>query len=273
MNLWISISLSLLFLFTQKVEAGCSFKDKELNIYSLSGPVTVALKELGLLKLSNVKGVSVFHPVSSQEFSGKLLPGGIFLSREMMKEMKGSLVFFDESRELGKIFSSMKEIKLREIKTRGLTPEEVTNLMVKELEAITNDCEKELESFRLKSQKLSKEILSKTPKNFSAVFYLGELRNQKRPDLAMVNDGIVKWLKGQGKLKTYPSDLAYVSWSAKIIHELPEDTLHIGVADSGGKMEKEFKKIDSKRINFTYPGSLIPGLSQQEAWLYLFNLL
>jgi hypothetical protein len=273
MNLWISISLSLLFLIPQRIEAECSFRDEDQSIYSLSGPVTVALKELKLLKLSHVKGVSIFHPIASDEFSGKLLPGGIFLSREVMKEMKGSLVFFDESRELGKILSSMKELKLREVKTRGLTPEEVTSLMIKELKAITKDCDKEFESFLLKSQKLSKEILSKAPKNFSAVFYLGELRNQKRPDLAMVNDGIVKWLKDQGKLKTYPSELAYVSWSAKIIHELPEETLHIGVIDSGGKMKKEFKKLDSRRINFTYPGSLIPGLSQQEAWLYLLNLL
>lgn len=273
MNLWISISLSLLFLVIQRVEAECRFKDKEQRLYSLSGPITVALKELKLLKLSNVKGISVFHPVSSDEFKGRFLPGGIFLSREVMKEMSGSLVFFDESRELKKILSSMKELKLREIKTRGITPEEVTTVMIKELKAITQDCEKEFENFKLKSQKLSQKILSRAPENFTAIFYLGKLRNKKVPDLAMVNDGIVKWIKNQGKLKTYPSELAYVSWSAKIMNDLPKDTLHIGIIDSGKKMEKEFKKLNSKRINFTYPGSLIPGLSQQEAWLYLLNSL
>jgi hypothetical protein len=271
MKLWISISLSLFLFSIEKGKASCDFNESLKSVYSLSGPVTIALKELELLKSKKLKGLSVFHPITDDEFEGEFLPGGIFLSREYLSKMKESLIFLDESRELSRMLKGVKGITLEEIQTRGLTPLQVTELVVQKMKKYLSGCDSELLKFQNKSKALAKEILSKLPVKLTAVFYLGQIRPPRVPDMAIVNDGVVKWLKDSEKLKTYPSTLAYVNWSAKIIQEMPENTLHIGVVDSGRVFKKEVSKINAKRINFTYPGSLIPGLSQQEAWLYLIN--
>lgn len=271
MKLWISISLSFLLTNISQGKASCDFNESLKTVYSLSGPVTVALKELELLKSKKLKGLSVFHPITADEFQGEILPGGIFLSREHLQKMKGSLIFLDESRELSRMLKSVEGISLEEIQTRGLTPLEVTEQVSKVLKKYLQNCEEKILKFQNKSRALASEILLKIPGDLTAVFYLGQIRPPRLPDMAMVNDGIVKWLKIEGRLKTYPSELAYVNWSAKIIQEMPKNTWHIGLVDSGRELKKEVKKLETKKLNFTYPGSLIPGLSQQEAWLYLLN--
>ncbi len=271
MKLWISISLSFLLVTISEGRASCDFNESLKTIYSLSGPVTIALKELELLKSRKLKGLSVFHPITADEFKGEFLPGGIFLSREHLQKMKGSLIFLDESRELNRMLKSVEGMTLEEIKTRGLTPLEVTEQVSLVLKKYLQNCEDKILKLQNKSKALAAEILSKTPGNLTAIFYLGQIRPPRLPDMVMVNDGIVKWLKDEVKLKTYPSELAYVSWSAKIIQEMPKETWHIGIMDSGRELKKEVMKLEAKKLNFTYPGSLIPGLSQLEAWLYLIN--
>lgn len=273
MNSWMKIILSFFLCLSGTAFGACGFKSEYRKVYSLAGPMTVVLKELNLLSRTELLGVSIFNPVSKDEFKGKFLPGGIFLAREMMEELKKSLVFFDEGRELSRLFNEVTDIKAVEIKTRGLSPEETVNLVADHLRLYTNGCESEILSLKEKSKKLSERILTKLGRKLRAIFLLGKIRNGKLPELVMVNDGIVKWLKEKGKLTTYPSELGYLNWSAKIMNELEVGTLKVGVEDSAGTMMKEIKKVSNDTYNFIYPGALVPGLSQQEAWLYLIEKL
>jgi hypothetical protein len=260
-----------LILFISGFAHACDFRSEITQVYSLSGPVTVALKNIGLLSSSKLKGISVFNPVSAGEFKGKFLPGGVFLSREMVEQLKNSLVFFDESRDLKKMFNSIQTVTSREIVSRGLSPQVVTELIITTLRPFTVSCESQFALFQAKSEKIGENILKRLPEKFSAVFLLGEIKADRLPELVIANDGIVKWLREKRKLATYPSDLAYVNWSSKIMNELPKTYLKIGIKDSGTKMIREIKKVDDKTFNLTYPGSLVPGVSQQEAWLYFLE--
>ena len=264
------ISLSLVFLLYGFAHA-CDFRPEVSKVYSLSGPVTIALKNIGLLSSPKLKGISVFNPVSSEEFKGKVLPGGIFLSREMVEEFKGGLVFYDEGRDLARMFEGIPTVTSIKIVTRGFFPEQVTELSIKALMPFTNSCERQFKLFQEKSENLSQKILKLIPENFSAVFFLGEIRAGRLPELVIANDGIVKWLREKKKIKTYPSELAYVNWSSKVIQGLDKSFLKVGVKDSSAEMIRDFKKLDEKSFNMTFPGALVPGVSQQEAWLYFLE--
>jgi hypothetical protein len=270
MNSWIKI-LSLLLL-SFRLEAVCRFTEDTSKVYSLSGPVTLALKELELLSDSRLRGISQFHPISRNEFKGKFLPGGIFLSRELASELDGGLIFFDQSRDLSGMLRSM-NLRAVEIKTRNLLPVEVSSLVANQLAKVTVGCEKKLQDYIRKSNRIASEILQNIPRNLLAVFFLGPIMRGRPPEMMMVNDGVVKWLRNEGKLKSYPSPLSYVSWSAKILNSLPKETIKIGVVDSGGKLSRKIERMALQEFNLTYPGALIPGLSQLEAWLYLIKNL
>lgn len=87
--------------------------------------------------------------------------------------------------------------------------------------------------------------------------------------MLMVNDGIVKWMKDEKLIETYPSELPYVNWSPKILNQLPKETYRVGLIDSGHSMETKLEK-KNKVINLTYPGALIPGRGQVDAMIYFF---
>lgn len=269
MKLWIII-LSL-YLSAFRADA-CTFRKDLKKVYSLSGPVTMALKEIGLLKDPKLKAISVFHPISTGEFTGEFLPGGVFLSRENAHEMLGSHVFYDDSRELERVLNSL-NVTVIVIKTRGIVPTEVTKQTGEILKKYTSGCEGRIRSFQQKAERAAEEVLKKLPSGFKAVFFIGNFRGNRAPEMIMVNDGIVKWLKEKGKLETYPTELSYLAWSAKVLNSLPADTLKIGVIDSGGRLARQIDRPGPKTINFTYPGSLVPGLSQLEAWIYLCSNL
>lgn len=261
------ILLSLTWLIASNAFGICEFKSEVTKVFSLSGSTTVLLKELGLLKHSKVKGISVFNPVSAGEFSGKVYPGGIFLSRDSLTEFNDGIVFYDESRELTKILNSMSAINGREIKTRSLSPLQAFDKTLKEVSFYLKDCEDKARMLREKFLGLEEELLKKVPKGLSVVFYLGELRRDRFPEMAIVNDGVVKWLKDKQSIKTYPSTLAYVNWSSRIMQSLPKNTLHVGIKDSGNSGERAIKR-SSQKMTLIYPGALAPGLSQLEAFLY-----
>ncbi len=261
------ILLSLLWLVSTNSYGVCGFKAEVDKVFSLSGSTTVLLKELGLLQHSKVKGISVFNPVSAGEFSGKVYPGGIFLSRDSLTEFIGGLVFYDESRELTKILNSMSTINSREIRTRSLSPLQAFDKALDEVSLYLKGCEDKARMLREKFLGLEKQLLEKVPAGLPVIFYLGELRGDRYPEMVIVNDGVVKWLKDKQRIKTYPSTLAYVNWSSRMMQSLPENTLHVGVKDSGNSGEKSVKR-SSKKMTLIYPGALVPGLSQLEAFLY-----
>ncbi len=264
------IFLSLIFFISTKVFAVCDFKPNVSKVISLSGSSTVLLKELGLLKNKKLQGISLFNPVTTQEYSGKAYPGGIFLSRDTLKEFSGAVIFFDEARELRKVLESSKTVEGREIKTRNLNPDEAVMETLKVISPYLQNCEEKIATLQEKVKTLMNKILKIIPENFSVVFYLGEFRRSRAPETVMAHDGVVKWLKEKNKIKTYPSTLAYVSWSAKIMSSLSKETLHVGLKDNGREGVKEIKR-SSRKMTIIYPGVLVPGLSQLEAFLFFFS--
>lgn len=250
--------------------ASCDFAKEIKSVYSLSGPVTLILKDLDLLKNEKLKGVSVFHPVAKKDFHGVFLPGGVFLSHDTIKGLAGSVLFYDESRELTRIFSRYEGIKAVEIKTRSLTPLEVMQAMEKQLRPYLVGCDLAKLTSHLKSRLEELKILIHKDSTF--LFFLGLIQNDKLPELVMVQDGVVKWMIQEKLLKTYPSELGYVNWSARILNNLPKGAFHVGLKDSGSSMDTEIKK-NQLIINLTYPGALIPGSGQVEAMIYLFKNL
>ncbi len=267
MNSWIKILSTLLF--SLSVSANCDFAPHVSKIYSLSGPITIGLRDMGLLKNSKVKGISIFHPVRAEDYSGRILPGGIFLSQGATNEFAGGIVFYDESRELTKVLGSLNSVQAIEVTSRGLTPGRVTAMVIKTLEPVLKGCEEEFAAWKKKTIDLEEKILKNISKDLTVLFFMGEFRNGRPPETLIVNDGVVKWLVEEKKIKTYPSPLAYVNWSAKVMNEFSVSTLKIAIKDPGNKMTKEMKKVDGG-VNLVYPGSLIPGVTQLETiefWL------
>lgn len=268
MRSWMRSFLFSVFLFYSSLAySECKFKPHVTKVYSLSGVTSVALNEIGLLKNPAVKGISVFNPISKNDFIGTRYPGGIFLSPTVFKEFGGGVVFYDESLELSRVLDPMSSIQGVQIKTRGLTPTAVSEYVVKELKFFLDGCEKEVGRFLLKTKTTATSLQKNTPKTRTAVYYLGDKLNGKHPEMIMVQDGVVKWLIEQKLIRSYPSPLAYVNWSAKIMRSLPKETLHIHLVDSGAQM---IKNVQGKYGNWTltYPGALVPGLTQLEAWNY-----
>jgi hypothetical protein len=257
----------VILLLSQNLFAECDFKKEISKVVSLSGSSTVILKELGLLQNKKLQGISVFNPITENEFKGTVYPGGIFLSHQALSGLEGSIVFFDESRDLTKIFSSQSNILSKEIKTRNLTPSKAIEGTLNVMSEFLSGCDEKIASLKNKVIKLQADILKEIPKDLKVVFYLGDFTAGRPPGMVMVNDGVVKWLIEEKRILTYPSSLAYVNWSAKMIKNLPRDTLQVAVKDSGRKGEKKIKR-SPLGMTFVYPGALVPGLSQLEAFLF-----
>ena len=262
------ITLLVSLLFNISNSSSCDFNKEIKSVYSLSGSVTLALRDLGLLKNKKLLGISSFHPVPQKDFNGKFLPGGIFLSHETIQTFSDGVLFYDESRELSRIFNRYKSINAIEIKTRSLTPLESAISIEKQLKPFLVGCDLEGLTSKLK---LKTEKLKGLVRNDSTyIFFVGPIKNKKRPELVMVQDGFVKWLLQEKLIKSYPSELSYVNWSARIMNNLLTGTVEVGVRDSGSSMEIGFKKEDHI-INLTYPGALIPGTGQIDAMIYMFQ--
>src|SRR5690606_35595590 len=161
------ILLSLIFFTSTNVFAVCDFKPNVSKVISLSGSSTVLLKELGLLKNKKLQGISLFNPVTPQEYTGKAYPGGIFLSRETLKEFSGAVIFFDEARELRKVLESAKSIEGREIKTRNLNPDDAVMETLKVISPYLQNCDVKIAMLQQKVKTLMIEILKIIPENFS----------------------------------------------------------------------------------------------------------
>jgi hypothetical protein len=245
----------------------CHFRAEIKSVYSLSGPMTLYFKELGLLSDQKLKGISVFNPISKIDFNKTRVPGGVFISKQLTRSMSGSLIFYDEGAELRKMLASLDEGNAIEIKTRELSPLQVQQQLNEKLSTYVEGCQLEVANKNL-NQKLFelKKIISKKQ---TFLFFLGRITPARLPEVMMVNDGIVKWLREEKLIETYRTELAYVPWSARELKSYNDPWL-IGISDSGSSMEKKIEK-DGKRINLTYPGSLVPGRGQVEAMLYLME--
>lgn len=257
---------SLLLLFSIQSFA-CEWKPEVKKVVTLSGSMTVLMKKTGLLSKKEVQGISVFSPVSKNDFSGKIYPGGIFIAQGTLNEFSGTTVFYEKSEQLRKIFQSRNDINKVEIYTRGKVPLEVVEYSIEQLKPFVKGCEKAFTEFTDEAKAVQKKLLDKLSGKATVVFYLGEIRGNRFPEMVVVHDGVVSLLLKENKIQSYPSELAYVNWSAKVMADLPKETLHVGLVDPGMNDEKKIKR-SSNRMTLIYPGSLIPGFSQLEAFLY-----
>lgn len=250
--------ISLIFIFYIPFAFCCELK-KDIQIYSLSSPITMLLEELELLNKKQVLGISVFHPV--KKFQGQKLAGGIFLSNQLFENSKGLIVFYDESQELNKKLSRISNINSLEIKTRELGAFSATKLSIQKLRPFLIGCELKLKSLEGKIVDIKKQV-SNTKLKHEYLFYLNPfISKNKKPSLVIVNDGFVKSLIQFSKLKTYPSRLGYVNWSSKIMKKIGEDAVHIGVSDSlNDKISRS--KLTDKVWNIDFRGALSPGIRQ-----------
>jgi len=246
----------------------CDFKSQEKSFYSLSSPVTDVFHRLGLLKKSSLKAVSVFHPIKESDFSGEILPGGVFLSSEKLQQMKGGIVFYDESFDLKKMFNLHPTITAVEIKTRSLTPFEVITEVEKKLSPFLKDCHwsQVKEEMKTKLNKLS-GLIKKKP---YLLFFLGHPQGIKWPSTLMLNDGVVKWMLENKMIHSFPSTLSYVQWSSKMMSQVPKTHWKLGLKDSGRSWEIKIEKV-LEGYELTYPGALSPGFGQVDSLLYFFE--
>ncbi|MES2529292.1 MAG: hypothetical protein V4598_19550 [Bdellovibrionota bacterium] len=259
------ILASIFLLLSFSSHAACEFRSSVKSVYALSGPVTQMIERAGLLSSPLVKGVSIFYP-APESFKGEKIPGGVFLSPSKLDEMKSGLVFFDESQELRKLFH-IKKINAVEMKTRNLAPGEVVTKSIATLLPFVSGCEVKFKSITDNVVALEKSIHELMKAKLKVIFFLGSVGDGKLPELVMANDGLVLWLRKKNLIQTYPSELAYLSWSSSILNGLEKDYLFLGMK------EEVTPKVsgNSRRATLIYPGCLIPGVAQLEAWLYFLR--
>ncbi len=262
MNIFASL---LVFLSFEAL--GCSFTQKAMSVFSLSGPVTVLLRETGLLRDPHLKGISRFNPVDEKEFTGKVYPGGLFIAQSTVSEFRHSILFYDEGKQLDMLLMREPSIRGIVMRTRSLHPLEVSDLVIKKITPFVTGCSEEFKKFSNKGKALQDALMKEIERGTRIVFYLGEISQTRYPELVIANDGVVKLLRDKRLIETYPSDLAYVNWSARIRSELPKQTLHLGLVDSGMKWDQKITR-SPLGMTLTYPGALVPGLSQLEALLF-----
>lgn len=205
--------------------------DSHKPIVSLSGPVSTMLEELGLLKDPSLKAISEYHPVDFSKFKGKVLKGGLFLSIKTFKEISSYHVFFDQSRDLRKNLEKLKASHIVEITSLGKTPFEVVEDSLKLLAPFLKHCETQMQDILTKVEKIKLYIKNSFNIKNEIIFYLGKSQESGKNRLIMVNDGPVAFLKKASKIKTYPSDLAYVIPSARILLSLKKP-LYIGLLEA-----------------------------------------
>ncbi len=262
-----ALSLVALWLLSLTCHATCGFKPSVQKVVSLSGPITVLLKETGLLRATAVKGISIFSPIQKRDFRGTIYPGGLFLARSTLAEFAGGVVFYDSGRELRKILMTQPGIRTIEVNSRDLLPLEVVDRSIDLLRGLTHGCEDGFKAFRDRARGLQDELLRSIPKGFKVVFFLGRFTGDRAPELVMANDGAVKLLRREKGIATYPSELAYVNWSARILASLPAKTLFVGLVDPSMDGEQRLVK-SGERWTVTFPGILVPGSTQLAGLVY-----
>lgn len=234
--------------------------DPKYEYWMLSAPVSVVIKELGLI--SEVKKIGSFHPF--KEIISKV-DGGIFLRAKNLNLSQKSLIIYDESKALNREFLNL-NVKLEKIITRNLSAIVATQYILDKLAPYLIKCNSKVSSIKnfLKETKLKIKD-HKFLKTY--LFYLGAISSGARNNLIIANDGFVLDLKNNQSFTTYPSSLAYVSWSSKELKKL-KNYISIGVESNENK---DLKEIDKKSINLFYPGILVPGLQQVKFLDYLID--
>lgn len=245
--------------FISSRSLACSFKQKT-NIFSLSGPVSMLLEFMQLENDTAIKGISVFHPI--ENYKGKRLGGGVFLSPKVFKNTDSAVVFFDESKELKKSLNQIKKIKKIEVSTRGQNSFESTSYALNLIKPYLVDCKQQIQKVENYMESVDSKVNNWTLHK-EMIFFLDKINDRLRlPTTLIVNDGFVLTLLQRNKINTYKSPLAYVNWSSKLLEKEYKKFLKIGVVDHKNNKELEIQKVNKNHYNIFFKGSLIPGISQ-----------
>lgn len=252
----IKLSVAVFALLSLKNLIACELNSGK-KIISLSAPITWVLWELELLEDPKLDSVSTFHYTGKS--SPKKIAGGLFLSSKILSS-KEAVVFFDQSKELSEAIKKSAKMTGIEVSTRGDGPFVVHRKAMSSLAPFLKGCGakvKDLKKDLLKARvELEKFHFTKRP----VVFFLGRFeKNSRPPRLVIGRDGFVDYFSKHNGLKTYPSELHYISWSPKILSDL--SALKIGTSQ-GEELELKVEKIEDEVLNISHAGALSPGLGQ-----------
>lgn len=235
--------------------------DSSNKYLSLSAPITHVIEELGLLNSPALDAVSVFHPVENNKV--EKIAGGVFLSPKYLNSKKKHIVFFDASRELERALKKAKIEKRLKLDTNGVDSFEVNDLAVKTLLPFLNGCDEKISKLSKKAEMIKSSLKRSFLKGKKLVFFLGKIKKDRRPPrLVIANDGFVLALKKYAEIISYPSELAYVSRSEKVLKDF-SPYISIGVFESD-EFELKTSKVKAHTLNATIAGVLSPGWKQVE---------
>jgi hypothetical protein len=259
-------SISFLFFCSLNVWAqNCQLIANEKFVI-LSGPIAHHLSQLNLLKSPQIMAVSEFHGFSSKEIVGETLGGGIFLAQKKLDQFKNHIIFYDTSDDLKKVLAYGKFKIIIEFESRGLDPFMVVEKAHEFLRPYLQSCENEEKKWQEKIQEIKKLVDHFLPPSTVQLFFLGEVAlNTRLPQLLMVNDGFVKYLIEHKKIISYPSPMAYISWSSAIIDKLKkENARFIGLATQTTlpSDQCEMELVDENHYLLKSKVGLIPGWPQ-----------
>lgn len=271
--------LSVLFFFiSDMLYAVCEFKTTD-PVVSLSGPVTHYLYQLGLHSSPQLKAISIYHGLSKDEFRGEILPGGILLPSKTVEKYKNALFFYDESLELEKSLTAIAPEKKIKIVSKDKTPFEVYVQLDNEIKKHLNkDCNSDIITLSKKINEVEKKIKNSKllPRPF--LFFLGKINGEFGfPETILLNDGFGLYLIRDLKQKSYPSNLAYIPWSQKVLtdfiktqkplifsiqSEQSEDSTVGSRAYQQGVYQTIIEMDSYGHLNIFSRCALIPGLPQ-----------
>ncbi|MFW5887924.1 MAG: hypothetical protein ACOCUH_03925 [Bacteriovoracia bacterium] len=239
----------------------------KFSYVSLSAPMTALLQEFKLFNDPSLKAISSFNNLLSTSFKGEVLGGGIFISQKVMTKYKKAIWLYDDSHQLSRLLKKGEINKTVSIKSRGKDSLQVYKISMAKLSPYLINCE----AAATKLNQWVSGVISKLKKIPSSskvwLFYLNALpRNGKKPGILMVNDGWPKLLARFNKIKTYPSSLAYVSWSQRIVNELTSKSvvMHVGLANFNASKGETFKwqNLQESQVNIYSSLQMLPGLFQ-----------
>ena len=253
---WMLKVFSILVVLIFSEAQACKLKRE---IVSLSAPVSGVLRELGLLKDPQLKAVSLFHPFTASEFAGERLGGGLFLSKREMQRFKHATFYFDQSAELSKRLKELSLKHLVQIRTRGQDPFAITRMAVVAISENLAQCETQLG--RLEAWLKSEQAFLQQQVAFQGevFFFLGEIRNDKWPQLMIVKDGPILFWLNQGKLKTFDTPLSYVAWGEKWKASLKGTERMVGLVQTKPEQAFRLERLSKNQFNALDPMSLSPG--------------
>ena len=263
-NLLSKIVLMTLILVAIDSYGGCQL-DPRYKYISLSGAISQLLSHLNLLSDPSLEAISEFNGVGKDQTDKRFIGGGLFISSKSLQITGKGVVFFDKGRNQSRLIkASGRELITHEIESRGLGVQRVVASSITSLRPYLIGCEKELNSIQLELNSM-RERLAKILKRKRVLFFLGKLSaKQKLPNMLVLNDGFVQELIASKVVTTYPSKLAYLPWSPRIMKKYQLGGTYIAIGlDGDSKCKKlELKKVLKNRYNLCGRALLIPGVSQ-----------